>query len=201
MERTGPSQGDSTDRDTLREARRGDAAAGQELVSRFGASMIRTARSVLGRYGARDGEDVVQEALLAALTTTALPTGDVGAWLRAIVVRKALDALRRRNRGREQPLPENREGAEGALLRISGTGQEEIFMVRRALAALSPRDRAVLTLVDLEGFSMAEAAEILGASGAATRWRAVRARRRLAKHLDSRDNAPGLRSEKEPGHV
>jgi DNA-directed RNA polymerase specialized sigma24 family protein len=37
----------------------------------------------------------------------------------------------------------------------------------------------VLTLVDLEGFSMAEAAQAVGSTVVAVKWRAVRARRRL----------------------
>ena len=45
------------------------------------------------------------------LTTSALPTGDVGAWLRAITARKALDWLRQDARRRERSLPEPGEGA------------------------------------------------------------------------------------------
>ena len=73
--------------------------------------MVRTAWRVLGSYGDREADDVVQEAFIAALTTPALPAGDVGAWLRAIVARKALDSLRRVRRREEQPWPET--GAEG----------------------------------------------------------------------------------------
>ena len=47
--------------------------------------MVRTAWSVAGRWDGGDAKDVVQEALIAALTTPALPRGDVGAWLRAII--------------------------------------------------------------------------------------------------------------------
>ena len=56
-----------------------------------------------------------------------------------------------------------------------------MIAVRQALAQLSATDRAVLTLVDLEGRSMAEAAEALGLTRVAIRLRAVRARRKLAR--------------------
>ncbi len=160
---------------TLRAARAGDHEAGRRLVAAHGASMIRTAQSVLGRYGATEAEDVVQEALIAALTTPALPSGDVGAWLRAITVRKALDFGRRSVRRAEQPLAHAAEA--GSAL------PSDVIAVRRALARLTALDRAVLTLVDLEGFSMAEAAFAIGSTTVAVKWRAVRARRRLRRLL------------------
>jgi RNA polymerase sigma-70 factor (ECF subfamily) len=144
--------------------------------------MLRTAWRVLGSYGSREAEDVVQEALIAALTTPALPKGDVGAWLRAITARRALDFLRQARRREEEPLPEPGEHAspDGPARRL------DLIAVRQALARLAPQDRAVLTLVDLEGFSMAEAAEALEVTRVAVRLRAVRARRKLARFLRGR---------------
>jgi RNA polymerase sigma-70 factor (ECF subfamily) len=59
----------------------------------------------------------------------------------------------------------------------------DVLALRQCLARLSPTDRAVLTLVDLEGQTMAEAAEALGLTRVAIRLRAVRARRKLARLL------------------
>ena len=166
-------------------ARDGDQAAGRELVSRHGASMIRTAWSVLGRYGGTEADDVVQEAFIAALTTSSLPTGDVGAWLRSITVRKSLDWLRQTKRRAERQPDESGSPRDPAASDNPGR-RDDVIAIRAALARLSPADRAVLTLVDLEGHSMAEAAEALGATRVATKWRAVRARRRLAGLIGSR---------------
>lgn len=170
------------DLDVLLAARDGDHRAGRLLVSRHGASMIRTAWRVLGRYGETEAEDVVQEAFVAALTTSALPTGDVGAWLRAVTARKALDWLRRLGRRREQP-PVEDSSKRGFPADPPSAGLVEVLAVRQALLRLSPSDRAVLTLVDLEGLSMAEAAQALGLTRVAVKWRAVRARRKLARIL------------------
>jgi RNA polymerase sigma-70 factor (ECF subfamily) len=159
------------DLEALEAARRGDHAAAARIVRRHGASMVRTVWSVAGRHA--EAEDVVQEALIAALTTDAPPTGSVGPWLRAIAARKALDALRRGARRAERPLTD----PQVAALRTEGS--HATIVVRRALARLAPRDRAVLTLVELEGFTMAEAARLLGSTTVAVKWRAVRARRRL----------------------
>ena len=136
--------------------------------------MLATARHVLGRAGREEAEDAVQDALIAAWSTDALPTGDVGAWLRAIAVRKALDGRRRSRRLAEEPLPAEEEAG-------PAPGKDALAGVAldRAFRDLSPADRAVLVLVEVEGFSMAEAARGLGTTTVAVKWRAVRARRRL----------------------
>jgi RNA polymerase sigma-70 factor (ECF subfamily) len=147
-------------------------------MAEHGASMLRTARSVLGRYDGADAEDVVQEAFVAALTTDALPNTNLGAWLRAITVRKALDAARARRRRAEVDPVEERE-----VPHVNGTERADVLAVRQCLARLAASDRAVLVLVDVEGRSMREAASALGTTSVAVRLRAVRARRKLAKLL------------------
>ena len=173
----------ANDRHVLASARDGSEEAGRRLMADHGPSMLRVAWHVLGSYGGNDAEDAVQEAFIAALTTEALPRGDVGAWLRSITARKALDALRGVRRRLERPFP-GPGAAEAELPAATGSGTSiETLAVREALARLSPSDRAVLVLVDLEGRSMAEAAEALGTTNVGTRLRAVRARRKLAKLL------------------
>jgi RNA polymerase sigma-70 factor (ECF subfamily) len=166
------------DRAALLQARDGDEEAAGALIVRHGASMVRTARASLGRGGPGEAEDVVQEAWVAALSTEHLPTGDVGAWLRAIVVRKALDARRAQGRRAEAVLPEEQDAGAG------GEGRHvAVLAVRQALAQLSPADRATLVLADLEGRSMAEVAQVLGTTAVAARLRASRARRKLRRLL------------------
>jgi RNA polymerase sigma-70 factor (ECF subfamily) len=175
-----------TDLEMLLAARDGDHAAGRSLVTAHGTSMVRTAWSVLGQYGGTETDDVVQEAFVSALTTSALPHGDdVGAWLRAITARKALDWLRQTTRRREQPLPEPDEDA--ALTMTAGNPEATLdaLTVRKALAVLAPVDRAVLVLADIEGHSMREVAETLGLTRVAVKLRASRARRKLARMLGS----------------
>ncbi len=167
----------------LRGARDGDQEAGRKLVAAHGGSMMRTARSVLSGRVAEEVDDVVQEAFVAALTTGALPRGDVGAWLRAIVVRKALDQAGRTRRRAEDPLPEPGGATSEPAAPGDPHGPIDAITARRALAWLSPVDRAVLVLVDLEGRTMAETAAALGLTRVAVKLRASRARRRLARRL------------------
>jgi len=145
--------------------------------------MLATARRVLGRAGRQEAEDAVQDALIAAWSTDALPTGDVGAWLRAIAVRKALDGRRRSRRLAEDPLPTEDAGPAHPRDALAGVALD------RAFRELSPADRAVLVLVEVEGLSMAEAARGLGTTTMAVKWRAVRARRRLRALLTGEHDA------------
>jgi RNA polymerase sigma-70 factor (ECF subfamily) len=179
----GASQLSTDDRTELMAARAGDQQAAERMVERHGESMKRTAWRVLGRYGGRDSDDVVQDALIAALTTGALPGGDVGAWLRAIVARKALDELRRKGRHQATSLAEADDGASWLPSGERPEGRLDVITVRETLGRLRPVDRAVLTLVDLEGWSIGEAAKLLGLTYVATKLRASRARRKLARML------------------
>jgi len=143
--------------------------------------MVRTAWRVLGRRGGLEPDDVVQEAFLAALTTDALPRGDVGAWLRSIVARKALDALRRSARRPEYPLGETQDHDPALATADAARRRDDAMTLRQVLDRLAPLDRAVLLLADVEGRSMAEIAESLGSTRVAIKLRASRARRRLAR--------------------
>ena len=167
-------------------AREGDEAAARKIVAAHGPSMVKTVWRVLASYAHRDADDVVQEAFIAAWTTDALPEGDLGAWLRAIAARKALDLLRKRKRLAEQSLPggDEENGPEPALPGDPAETRADVMAARAGLARLAPVDRAILTLVDLEGFSMAEVASALGLTRAAVKLRAMRARRKLARAID-----------------
>ncbi|UCF69353.1 MAG: RNA polymerase sigma factor [Acidobacteriota bacterium] len=173
------------DLELLLSAREGDHDAGRQLVERHGPSMLGTAWSVLGRYARSEADDVVQEALVTALTTSALPRGDdVGAWLRAITVRKGLDWLRRASRRREQPLPEPDRDDLHPIASENPEVSLDLLTVREALSALKPMERGILVLADIEGWSMQEIARHLGLTRVAVKLRASRARRRLARMLD-----------------
>lgn len=139
--------------------------------------MLATARRVLGRAAGQEAEDAVQDALIAAWSTEALPVGDVGAWLRAITVRKALDGRRRSRRLAEDPLPDEEDA------RSIPPPSLAALALARAFGHLSAADRAVLVLVEVEGLTMAEAAKSLDTTTMAVKWRAVRARRRLRAAL------------------
>jgi RNA polymerase sigma-70 factor, ECF subfamily len=108
-------------------------------------------------------------------------------WLSKIALRIALDHLRRQKRIRTEIALS--ELGNDALDWLGGTDDKppdagvaaEILAL--AMRELSPEDRQVITLLEIEGRSVKEICALTGASGAAVRVRAFRARARLKKSL------------------
>jgi RNA polymerase sigma-70 factor (ECF subfamily) len=157
---------------------------------------------------AEDAEDAVQEAFarLAAAELDA-PHAEQGRWLARVTTNLGIDALRRRRRraylGPWLPSPVETE-ADDPLARLAseapdperryGLAESASYAFLLALEALSPRQRAVLVLRDVLGFSVREAAESLGASEGNVRVLHLRARRALAAYDAARSiPTPALR--------
>jgi RNA polymerase sigma-70 factor (ECF subfamily) len=148
-------------------ARSGDREAFGELVERHWSEMVALARTTLA--GDAEAEDLVQEAFVHAwqrLASLRRPES-FPAWLRRIVVRRCLRWARRN--------PPRQEIPEGAA---AGPGEERLD-VARVLAALAPRQRAVIYLTEVEGWTPREAARILGLLPATVRVHRFRALKRL----------------------
>jgi RNA polymerase sigma-70 factor (ECF subfamily) len=110
-------------------------------------------------------------------------------WLSRIAVRVALDHLRREKRRRNEiGLPELGEDALDWLRRddepyeLDSRAAAEILDL--ALRELSPADRVVITMQEIEGRSVKEIFAVTGASGVAVRVRAMRARMKLKRALE-----------------
>ena len=134
-----------------------------------------------------DAEDLVQEAALRALASAhEYRPGNLKAWLFRILRNAFID---RRRRGRpEQPLGELDvvDGGNAELLRddaelerLRGIVAEDIHA---ALAALSEDARAII-LLDIEGFTEAEIAELMDCAPGTVKSRLSRARLLLRKRL------------------
>ena len=110
-------------------------------------------------------------------------------WLSRIAARVALDHLRReKRRHNEIGLAELGDDALDWLRnddeekKLDGRAAAELLDL--ALRELSPLDRVVITMQEIEGRSVKEISAATGASGVAVRVRALRARAKLRRALE-----------------
>lgn len=170
---------DAEDRALLRAHLAGDQHAFDDLVrrhrQRLWAVALRTLRDP------EEAADAVQDACLSAFRSADSYRGDarVTTWLHRIVVNACLDRARRRAVRPTVPLPEQLPADSHDRLAERETGLD----VERALATLPDEQRLALVLVDLEGFSVLEAATVLGLPEGTVKSRCFRGRARLAVQL------------------
>jgi RNA polymerase sigma-70 factor (ECF subfamily) len=169
-----------SDKTLVENALAGDPSAVEELVRRHLKAACSIATAVLG--SAADGEDLAQDAFVVALDR--LHSCRDGArfrpWLCRIVRNRALNALSTR-RPRDEAGPELVHEADAARQ------AERVFLRRRleqALLLLTPAQREVVVLHDLEGWTHAEIADCLELSEVNCRQHLFTARKLLKAKLE-----------------
>jgi RNA polymerase sigma-70 factor (ECF subfamily) len=136
-----------------------------------------------------DAADALQEAYISAFRRADSYRGDaqVTTWLHRIVVNACLDRLRRIKVRAADPMPDDLDRS--AEFATSGGDplevKEQQSVVAAALAQLNPDQRAALVLVDMEGYSVEEAAQLLGCAPGTIKSRCARGRARLVPLLDA----------------
>lgn len=130
-----------------------------------------------------DAEDAVQEALVAAFRAAPGFRGEssVSTWLHRILLNSCVDRIRRERAGPPtSPWPVHEPpGRRPDLAREVVTR----LTLEEALGELPDFQRIPVLLVDVEGFSVAEVAEILDVPQGTVKSRCARGRRRLAELL------------------
>jgi len=139
-----------------------------------------------------DALEVAQEALLKAFRS--LARYDVSRsfrnWLFQIAANEARDKLRKRARERAALENAAREGSPGDSPEKSRDLRETREGILSSLAVLSPREREVFVLRDLEELDIRETARALGCSSVSVRVNLSSARRKLRQAI--RDSSPHL---------
>ena len=173
----GNSQRERSDAELLAAHVAGDRYAFGELFHRHQRQLHRLAR--LTTHSREDAEDALQDAMLSAHRGAGAFRHDaaVGSWLHRIVVNACLDRLRRTKAHPTSPL-------EDVYPVADRTAQvETAIVVQRALMRLPVEQRAAVVAVDMQGYSVADTAALLGVAEGTVKSRCSRARVRLAELL------------------
>src|SRR3974390_3414857 len=188
---------------SLAAALNGDREAFASLVSPHTSGLRRLAQRLT--RSAEDAEDICQESLLKAFTkldqfdSTKTQPYEFRAWLMRITTNCAIDFLRRKKASSFVPLDEWHEGPTlfpetkarwGESPETSYHREEQLRMVREAIADLPAELRLVCLFRTLEEQSTKEVAARLGITALAVRLRLFRAhgqlRRALRRHAERR---------------
>ncbi|WP_204920334.1 RNA polymerase sigma factor SigM [Microlunatus panaciterrae] len=175
-----------TDQELLQAHVAGDPTAFSVLVTRhkdrLWAVALRTMRNP------EEAADALQDAYISAFRRAGSFRGDaqVTTWLHRVVVNACLDRIRRNKVRATDPLPEDPERA-SELGVVEHDDPLEIKErradVNAALHQLNADQRAALVLVDMEGYSVEEAATMLGCAVGTVKSRCSRGRARLVPLL------------------
>ena len=162
-------------------ARRGDHRAFRKLVDLYDDGLRALAFHLLGSRQAMD--DALQETYLNAYRGLPQFRGEagVGTWLYRIAYTTCQQRLRRPER--LEPTEEEQLEALAPPAPDLAEGVAQRDEVRRALAALTPEQRAAVLLIHRDGFSYANAAEILDVPVGTVASRVAAARMILSDEL------------------
>lgn len=174
------------ERQLIERAQRGDHDAFAALLQRHQRRVFSLIANLLRRPA--EVEDIAQQVFLKVYL--ALPRFDFRAafatWLHRIVVNECYDHLRRRH---AQKAPEGREvqiAETAGLERVMGAGANDLArrielrqLVEQLFRRLSAEDRLLLTLREVEGFSVKEIAALVKKNENTVKMRLFRARGRL----------------------
>jgi RNA polymerase sigma-70 factor (ECF subfamily) len=165
-------------------ATRGDPAAFDALVRRHLPGALVAAERLLGDRA--DAEDLVQDAFLRALDRLPLldPNRPFGPWFFTLLRNLGINQLRaKRVRYTE---PEQLDAASPDALPDEEMVRAEVReRFDAALAALTPRQREIVMLFEVEGWKGAEIAEHLGLTPENVRWHLHQAKKSLRVSLSA----------------
>lgn len=168
-----------SDKELLADHVTGDPYAFERIVqrhrNRLYAVALRTMRDP------EDAADALQDALISAFRAAASfrAEAQVTTWLHRIVVNACLDRIRRKQARPTSPLPEEGPG-EPADPRDALGERDMSMVIQDALMKIPEDQRAAIVLVDVQGYSVADAASVLDIPEGTIKSRCARGRAKLA---------------------
>jgi RNA polymerase sigma-70 factor, ECF subfamily len=189
--------GVTPDRELVRRAQGEDKEAFEELIRRHQHRVFAVASGILRRR--EDVEDIAQQVFVKAYFS--LKRFDQRAafstWLYKITVNECWDLLRKK---KVRPLVYESDLSEEQARQVTTSAEkvnpgpdvsekiEARENVERLLEGLDERDRLMLILKEVEGYSIEEIAEVLNLNGNTVKVRLFRARRKVVSQARKREN-------------
>lgn len=182
-----------TDLALVREARQGNMAAFELLIRRHTDKLFRIAFRVTKCH--EDAEEVVQDAFIKALNKlhSFEERSRFSTWLTRIAINTALMKIRGKDTFKTVSLSDDENSTDIIPDEVVDwrPNPEQLYsrvelreILVKALDSLPHHYRTIIVLRDVEGFSVAESAEILGLSVTAVKARLLRARLQLREKLN-----------------
>ena len=176
------------DLELIRRSKEGDLDAFNEIVARYQGRVFNTAARILG--SASYADDATQETFISAYRAIGKFRGvNLAPWLLRIAKNQCYDMIRAMRRRPADSLEENLTNPAVVRVQVGGSPEEEALRgelaaeIQRAILSLPEEQRLVVTLIDVQGFSYAEAADIARASTGTVKSRLSRGRARVRDHL------------------
>ena len=167
-----------TDEELVERLRKGDVAAYDQIVKRHMRSAFSIAYRLLGQR--EDAEDLVQDAFMVALEKidTFREGSRFAPWFFRILVNRGLNARKSRALRQTDMLPTEISTREPTP-HVEAERTELRESLEAAVSQLPERQRVIVKLFELEGFSSPEIAEMLELSDGTVRWHLHQARQTL----------------------
>ena len=172
--------------------RQGDEAAASELYDRLHPLVLRIVRAHLPRRTAE--EDLVQTVFMKVFSKLDQFSGTVPLehWVSRVAVNTCIKQLEHERVRPELRWADLTEQEEHVVHTLAATTEDLSApqklaareLVTKLMEQLNPADRLVITLMHLEGRSVAEVRQVTGWSAPLVKVRAFRARQRMKKDLE-----------------
>ena len=176
------------DLELIRRSKEGDLDAFNEIVARYQRQVFNTAARILG--GTSYADDATQETFISAYRAIGKFRGvNLAPWLIRIAKNQCYDMIRGMRRRPSDSLEENLTNPSFVRAQSSGSAEDETLRgelgseIQRAILSLPEEQRLLVTLIDVQGFSYEEAAEVAGVSKGTVKSRLSRGRARVRDHL------------------
>ena len=171
--------------DLILRCKAGDREAHYRLYRLYAKAMYNVSYRITGNE--EDAEDALQESFISAFRNLDSYRGDAafGAWLKRIVVNKAINVLKRK---KHELLPDDENWDVPEADAESSDYKEGLTVdrVKSAIEQLPDGYRSVLTLYLIEGYDHEEIGEILGISESTSKSQLNRAKNKLKEILTAK---------------